>query len=298
MLRKLKSLANYFTHKIDVNKESIATIVKTTNPIDKSFSLNKLIYNTNTNTNNSRLDNDKQMDKTDRNTQDLNVVENIIGSCSIVNNTELALFKHSPNTQHLNMVKSSVITNNNSNLGDYNSFKQNQFSNTKNETNSKFNCEANLGDLINVKNYNIYRIESETKKKTISEIFTIPLSQSYRNIFSSKHNFNKREKNYLKEQNSELKSNILLNRVSVIQYNANNPREDRHNAIQLKHLPGYMVAVFDGHGGNEVADYANKMLHKYFDDEILKTKDSNNEIKDNTIIDSINKAFHKIVILN
>jgi hypothetical protein len=37
--------------------------------------------------------------------------------------------------------------------------------------------------------------------------------------------------------------------VEVIEYNANNPIEDRHSYVKLKSINGFAASVFDGHGG-------------------------------------------------
>lgn len=37
--------------------------------------------------------------------------------------------------------------------------------------------------------------------------------------------------------------------VEVIEYNANNPIEDRHSYAKLKSINGFTASVFDGHGG-------------------------------------------------
>jgi len=37
--------------------------------------------------------------------------------------------------------------------------------------------------------------------------------------------------------------------VEVVEYNANNPLEDRHCFTKLKSINGFTASVFDGHGG-------------------------------------------------
>jgi hypothetical protein len=80
-------------------------------------------------------------------------------------------------------------------------------------------------------------------------------------------------KNKIKESKNienELISNRLKNRVCEAYINANFPREDRSNAIQLKNFDGYFLSVLDGHGGEDVAEYANKELHKKFDNKYME----------------------------
>ena len=51
---------------------------------------------------------------------------------------------------------------------------------------------------------------------------------------------------------SSYTKNQLENRVSLIQYESNNPIEDRFNCTQIKEVEGYLISVFDGHGGWQV----------------------------------------------
>ena len=51
---------------------------------------------------------------------------------------------------------------------------------------------------------------------------------------------------------SSLARNKLLNRVETIEYNANNPIEDRMSYSQLTSVDGYAALVLDGHGGWQV----------------------------------------------
>lgn len=48
---------------------------------------------------------------------------------------------------------------------------------------------------------------------------------------------------------TELIKNKLDQRVVLLQYAANNPIEDRYKVTQLHNASGFIVTVFDGHGG-------------------------------------------------
>ena len=54
------------------------------------------------------------------------------------------------------------------------------------------------------------------------------------------------------------KRDLLKSRVNIIQYPANFPCEDRFDAVQFNKSNGYYTAVFDGHGGWQVSEYAMK----------------------------------------
>jgi hypothetical protein len=99
-----------------------------------------------------------------------------------------------------------------------------------------------------------------------------------------------------KTSEEDLTENKIINRVSIVQCSANNPVEDRFNAIQLKNIDGYYVSVLDGHGGNQIADYANKKLHVYFDNRIKFLENSDFKLKQK-IHDSFMYAFEQVVSL-
>lgn len=92
-----------------------------------------------------------------------------------------------------------------------------------------------------------------------------------------------------------LRRNILKNRVCEFHINANNPREDRTNAIQLKNFDGYFLSVLDGHGGDDVAEFANQELHKKFDEK-YKDLAYDDSIKEKEKVKmAISHAFAEIV---
>jgi len=81
----------------------------------------------------------------------------------------------------------------------------------------------------------------------------------------------------------------LERRGSLVQLEANDPIEDRYQAYQFKKgFQGYYTAVFDGHGGWQVADHAMRHLHLYLDEELAKAK-SESQIKA-----AITKAFDRL----
>lgn len=87
-------------------------------------------------------------------------------------------------------------------------------------------------------------------------------------------------------------------KVKVIQYNANTPCEDRFVAVKLKNLEGNLMAVFDGHGGEAVSDYASEKIAQYFDQiyaELCKKNTKNEKSQDEIIKQTFLDTFHKIV---
>ena len=98
-----------------------------------------------------------------------------------------------------------------------------------------------------------------------------------------------------KKLENELKSNKIKNRVCEVHISANYPREDRCNAIQLKNLDGFFLSVLDGHGGDDVADFANKELHKRFDEKYKQIAHDENLKDQQKVKLAIYNAFQEIV---
>ena len=88
--------------------------------------------------------------------------------------------------------------------------------------------------------------------------------------------------------NDTCKRDLLKTRVNIIQYPANLPWEDRFDAVQLSKSSGYYSAVFDGHGGWQVSNYAMKYLPVYLDN-YLKDANTSEEIHN-----AIYKAFDQV----
>jgi len=138
--------------------------------------------------------------------------------------------------------------------------------------------------------------------KKVKNVFNYPNQISPTDVLPKEIMEEMRIKSLLEGVNEDnLTSNQIKNRVSVVQYAANNPIEDRYNAIQLKHMNGYCLQVLDGHGGPQVADFVNKKLHILFDRKYLEI--TKNNIKTNNvsmnenekIIMCINYAFKEVV---
>ena len=47
----------------------------------------------------------------------------------------------------------------------------------------------------------------------------------------------------------KLKKNLINERITSMQYQANNPCEDKYSYCQLKSIEAYTISIFDGHGG-------------------------------------------------
>lgn len=84
------------------------------------------------------------------------------------------------------------------------------------------------------------------------------------------------------------KANSIEGRIHLSQLQANNPCEDTYNAYQLniKNKPvGYYMAVFDGHGGWQLSEFAKNKLHLYVEEMMKQNK---------PIKDSLVEAFDKL----
>lgn len=78
---------------------------------------------------------------------------------------------------------------------------------------------------------------------------------------------------------------------SVGTYSANNPCEDRNKYLKL---PGYQIAgVFDGHGGNEISEYASQMLLVKL---IMKLPDTFSDAKVDAATVGVFSAFEQSIV--
>ena len=66
------------------------------------------------------------------------------------------------------------------------------------------------------------------------------------------------------------KKEDITKRISTLEYNANLPIKDRISYGNFKNLKGYVAAVFDGHGGFQVAEYVSKNLIPVLQDMIVQ----------------------------
>eukprot|EP00347_Sterkiella_histriomuscorum_P014019 403362473 len=95
-------------------------------------------------------------------------------------------------------------------------------------------------------------------------------------------------KNQCEAADPEKIRNQLSSRAFIMQYPANEPCEDRFNCYQFKNFDGYYAAVFDGHGGWQLSEYAMKKLHVYMDEALKGAK------TDKQIIEAMNQAFNRV----
>lgn len=92
----------------------------------------------------------------------------------------------------------------------------------------------------------------------------------------------------------ELTKNKITNRVCLAVVKANDPIEDQSSANQLKYFDGFIVSVFDGHGGEDIAKKTKQNLHLIFDDKFKELEKQCISIEDK-VRESIEYAFSKIV---
>ncbi|KAL4449096.1 hypothetical protein ABPG74_021088 [Tetrahymena malaccensis] len=93
---------------------------------------------------------------------------------------------------------------------------------------------------------------------------------------------------------SNLKKNRITGRIASTQYNANDPIEDRHVCKQLKNIDAYVCAVFDGHGGWSLSEYASKLLIDEIDLQLEQLKKSDYKNEEQYISQAITKAYEYI----
>ena len=85
-----------------------------------------------------------------------------------------------------------------------------------------------------------------------------------------------------------MESNKIYNRASGLQLNGNAVNEDRVCCHQFKSFDGYFVAVYDGHGGWQVADMCARKMQIYLE------KNLAGKTKERDVIKAIKKAFDQV----
>ena len=85
------------------------------------------------------------------------------------------------------------------------------------------------------------------------------------------------------------------NKITALQLEANDPCEDKYfiNEIAISNKKGYIMSIFDGHGGWVLSQYVNLLLYPYFIEAYYsKTNLELNE--ENKIIYSLNTSLNRI----
>jgi hypothetical protein len=163
-------------------------------------------------------------------------------------------------------------------------------SNKSSEETKIFHNGENVLDISLLKKSSI---DLETPLKELTETKTfVPINKKYDPFVL------KRLEEEAYKESSGLTENRLKNRVCEWHISANDPREDRSNSIQLKNLDGYYISVIDGHGGDFIAKYTKKELHKIIDQKLLDLKFSGKMeeiLKEKLIREAINFAFDALV---
>jgi hypothetical protein len=95
-------------------------------------------------------------------------------------------------------------------------------------------------------------------------------------------------------RNKKLELGNLDKRAGIYQWNANDPIEDRYRGVELKNFKGYFISVLDGHGGYQLAEFANKNLFIYFDNFYKEFNENNSLPDDDKVVNALNKAFDKV----
>lgn len=281
MYRKLKSLSNYFGNKVDINKETLTSLAKSTMPKEKLTSISKVVSK-----NLNMCSSGESMNKSGSKVLDYKSVNEIIEA----DQDNLVSEYNSEYSRKINFDLSQPKF---KTIQDYPNLKylaKNVYDNIKIYPSPKDPEDDSETQLSKKRS-----TEIKKAKSSLMEYFTLPLFSLFYRLAKSR-DMNKEFPNTMShiDENGML-PNELKNRVSVIQYDANCPREDRHNAIQLKNFDGYILSVLDGHGGHDIADVASKKIHILFDEIYRKTKEDDELSENEKIIASINGAFEHIV---
>lgn len=165
-------------------------------------------------------------------------------------------------------------------------FKLNFF--IRNAINSLFKTNKSFG----TKNFNSY---FKNLKKNLNKRNLIFLSSSALFYTFLKHSQN----NILYSSSEDQKKQIPFEeKVTVMEYNANFPIEDRYKVVELKNIQGNLLAVFDGHGGEHTSDYVYQKIAPYLDSIYLKLSNDSkhkNKTQDQLITQALYETFQKIV---
>ena len=97
----------------------------------------------------------------------------------------------------------------------------------------------------------------------------------------------------------KLKSKVEISQInrtiSALQLEANDPCEDKYfiQEINISNSTGYIMSIFDGHGGWILSQYANLLFYPYFFEE-LNSKNISDLEEEQKIIYSLKKTFARI----
>jgi hypothetical protein len=148
------------------------------------------------------------------------------------------------------------------------------------------------------KNYNMGLLNL---KRTNKKLFFISLWMNMslcclyqKNIFESRLQCRAEEKEF--KIPPRVKLDELRERISVVQTAGNKPLEDSFILEPLTIMPGYMLAVLDGHGGPNVSYYASGRFLEAFEELYTEyAKPGLSSIDDKALIKALEMSFNKIV---
>lgn len=102
-----------------------------------------------------------------------------------------------------------------------------------------------------------------------------------------------REYNVESNQPHGIEITPVSERVATVKHNSNLLIEDRYTTRQLKNFNGYFLAVLDGHGGAQLAEFANSQLADWFDINYLATKAKFYD-EDESVVQALKLTFLQI----
>ena len=99
----------------------------------------------------------------------------------------------------------------------------------------------------------------------------------------------------LEKLKTKVEISHINNIITALQLGANNPCEDKYfiNTFNISNTTGFIMGIFDGHGGWVLSQYTNLLFYPYFIEE-YNSKDNLEKIEEKRIVYALNKTFAKI----
>jgi len=185
----------------------------------------------------------------------------------------------------------------------------NNFNSIKNFCNKKYRIYENIANILNFPKYLLLKNRISMYENNLKNLTKLLINFGLLYLFynfGDKYVSSTTSESYLQcyrlkfwERNKEgkIELNNLQKRAVALQHNANEPIEDRYSAVELKNFEGYFLSVLDGHGGPQLAEFANTKLYRYFDGfykEIKESEQGSKMQEDDLVVSALMKTFEKV----